>query len=316
MLDIKIDNPGMLFLLLLLPIYIYYYIKSIKFKRDKLKEFSAINFIEFYKYPRLKKHSPFVMSLLAVLFLIFSITNPKVQGSVVTEEKILILALDVSKSMASDDVAPSRFEAAIQTAKDFLNNVPNGYKVGLVTFSGTGQVLSIPTANIDLIRTKLNNLKLENGTATGDALVLALSQFGDNTKGGVIVLISDGRQTAGITTIEVASGALLAAGVKAYTIALGTPTGRIVINDPDNPDAMDEIFSVPPDPVGMARIATITGGQTFSAFSIKDLNNIYKSVSGKLNVEQGWVSVSWLTTMISFILFIFSAILQKRFLIS
>jgi Ca-activated chloride channel family protein len=315
MINVSFDNPKMLFTLILIPLYIYFYIKSNKNKINKIKEFSAINFIEFYKFPKYKKHAAFITSIFALVFMVISISDPKVQGSVITEEKTLILVLDTSKSMAADDVAPTRFEAAVETAKIFLDNVPNGYKVGLVNFSGISEVLSIPTTDITKIKDKLDNLTLENGTATGDALLLALSQFGENSKGGVIVLISDGRQTAGISSIEAASGALLGAGVKAYTIALGTPTGRIVIEEQSN-NTEKTIFSVPPDPVGMAKIASITGGQTYTAFTINDLSGIYKSVAGKLNVEPGLISVSWLSSLLALLFLVITALFLKIFRIN
>lgn len=315
MINVSFDNPKMLFILILVPLYIYLYLKSNKNKINKIKEFSAINFIEFYKFPKYKKHAAFITSIFALVFMVISISDPKVQGSVITEEKTLILVLDTSKSMAADDVAPTRFEAAVETAKIFLDNVPNGYKVGLVNFSGISEVLSIPTTDIIKIKDKLDNLTLENGTATGDALLLALSQFGENSKGGVIVLLSDGRQTAGISTIEAASGALLGAGVKAYTIALGTPTGTIVIEEQSN-NIEKTIFSVPPDPVGMAKIASITGGQTYTAFTINDLSGIYKSVAGKLNVEPGLISVSWLTSLLALLFLVITALFLKIFRIN
>lgn len=315
MINLTFDNPKMLLIILLLPLYIYLYLNSNKNRINKLKEFSAINFIDFYKYPKYKKHASFLSSIFAFIFLIMAIADPKIQGSIVTEEKTLILVLDTSKSMAADDVAPTRFEAAVETAKIFLDNVPKGYKVGLVNFSAISEVLSIPTTDIKKVKDKLNNLTLDNGTATGDALLLALSQFGENSKGGVIVLISDGRQTAGMSTIESASGALLAAGVKTYTIALGTPTGRIII-DEQNDNGDKAIYSVPPDPVGMARIASITGGQTYTAFTIRDLSGIYKSVAGKLNIEPGLISISWLTTLLALFFLILSALFLKIFRIN
>ena len=227
----QIENPIILLFLLVIPPYIYIYFKSKKSKISKYKEFSAVNFISFYKFPKYKEHLGFLFSLISIIALIFSISNPKIEGSIVSEEKVLILLLDVSKSMGADDVAPTRFEAALETTNKFLDTVPQGYKVGLITFSEISNILSKPTNDIELVRSKLKNLELQNGTSTGDSLILALSQFGENSKGGVVVVISDGRQTSGVTTIENASGALLGAGVKAYTIALGSPEGKIVVTE-------------------------------------------------------------------------------------
>lgn len=312
----QIENPIILLFLLLIPPYIYIYFKSKKSKISKYKEFSAVNFISFYKFPKFKEHLGFLFSVVSIIALIISISNPKIEGSIVSEEKVLILLLDVSKSMGAEDVAPTRFEAALETTNKFLDTVPQGYKVGLITFSEISNILSKPTNDIELVRSKLKNLELQNGTSTGDSLILALSQFGENSKGGVVVVISDGRQTTGVTTIENASGALLAAGVKAYTIALGSPEGKIVVIEGEGQEINTKVILVPPDPAGMNTIATITGGETYTAFTMDDLSTIYKSVSGKLDITPGWVSISWIVALLSLFFALFSAIFWRIYLIN
>jgi Ca-activated chloride channel family protein len=312
----QIENPIILLFLLAIPPYIYIYFKSKKSKISKYKEFSAVNFISFYKFPKYKQHLGFLFSLLSLIALIISISNPKIEGSIVSEEKVLILLLDVSKSMGADDVAPTRFEAALETTNKFLDTVPQGYKVGLITFSEISNILSKPTNDIELVRSKLKNLELQNGTSTGDSLILALSQFGENSKGGVVVVISDGRQTSGVTTIENASGALLGAGVKAYTIALGSPEGKIVVSEGEGQEINTKVILVPPDPEGMSTIATITGGETYTAFTMDDLSTIYKSVSGKLDITPGWVSISWIVALLALFFALISAIFWRIYLIN
>ena len=311
----QIENPIILLFLFVIPPYIYIYFKSKKSKISKYKEFSAVNFISFYKFPKYKEHLGFLFSLISIIALIFSISNPKIEGSIVSEEKVLILLLDVSKSMGADDVAPTRFEAALETTNKFLDTVPQGYKVGLITFSEISNILSKPTNDIELVRSKLKNLELQNGTSTGDSLILALSQFGENSKGGVVVVISDGRQTSGVTTIENASGALLGAGVKAYTIALGSPEGKIVVTEGEGQEINTKVILVPPDPQGMSTIATITGGETYTAFTMDDLSTIYKSVSGKLDITPGWVSISWIVALFALFFALLSALFWRIYLI-
>ena len=311
----QIENPIILLFLLVIPPYIYIYFKSKKSKISKYKEFSAVNFISFYKFPKYKEHLGFLFSLISIIALIFSISNPKIEGSIVSEEKVLILLLDVSKSMGADDVAPTRFEAALETTNKFLDTVPQGYKVGLITFSEISNILSKPTNDIELVRSKLKNLELQNGTSTGDSLILALSQFGENSKGGVVVVISDGRQTSGVTTIDNASGALLGAGVKAYTIALGSPEGKIVVTEGEGQEINTKVILVPPDPQGMSTIATITGGETYTAFTMDDLSTIYKSVSGKLDITPGWVSISWIVALFALFFALLSALFWRIYLI-
>ena len=311
----QIENPIILLFLFVIPPYIYIYFKSKKSKISKYKEFSAVNCISFYKFPKYKEHLGFLFSLISIIALIFSISNPKIEGSIVSEEKVLILLLDVSKSMGADDVAPTRFEAALETTNKFLDTVPQGYKVGLITFSEISNILSKPTNDIELVRSKLKNLELQNGTSTGDSLILALSQFGENSKGGVVVVISDGRQTSGVTTIENASGALLGAGVKAYTIALGSPEGKIVVTEGEGQEINTKVILVPPDPQGMSTIATITGGETYTAFTMDDLSTIYKSVSGKLDITPGWVSISWIVALFALFFALLSALFWRIYLI-
>ena len=128
-------------------------------------------------------------------------------------------------------------------------------------------------------------------------------------------MISDGRQTSGVTTIENASGALLGAGVKAYTIALGSPEGKIVVTEGEGQEINTKVILVPPDPQGMSTIATITGGETYTAFTMDDLSTIYKSVSGKLDITPGWVSISWIVALFALFFALLSALFWRIYLI-
>jgi Ca-activated chloride channel family protein len=308
----RFEHPLVLALLAALPLVLVLYVLHLRRRRRLALIFSAVDtLIMAGAVTRRRRHVPFALLVLSSLFLVATVAGPQIEGSVVSQRKTVLLVVDISRSMAATDVAPTRLSAAQEAATRFIDRIPDGYEIGLVVFSGVARVKSTPTIDRDLIREELGDLVLENGTATGDALVLALSQFGEQTRGGVVVIISDGRQTAGSTTVDSAAGALKAAGVTVFAIALGTSQGSI--SDVNPTDGRTNIVNVPPDPTALTNLTTITGGKTFEAVTVSQLNEIYESVGGQLSTQAGWVAVGWLFALLALLLLIAAAIAASRF---
>jgi Ca-activated chloride channel family protein len=308
---LRFDQPIALVLLAALPLVVVLYVLALRGRRRRAVVFSAVDvLISSGRRPRRRRHVPFVLFVVSGMFLVTAVADPQVQGSVVSQRKTVMLVVDISRSMAATDVAPTRIAAAQEAASRFVDRVPGGYQIGLVVFSGIARVKSTPTLDRDRIRDGLADLSLENGTATGDALALALSQFGEQTRGGVVVLLSDGRQTAGAMPVEVSAGALKAAGVTVYAIALGTQGGQI---SELNPAAGGSgLVNVPPDPVALNNLTTITGGKTFEAVTVAQLNEIYDSVGGQLSTQAGWVGAGWVFALVALLLLVAAALSTWR----
>lgn len=306
----QFERPLLLALYLLIPGLIALYVRNQRRKRADAMRFSAVDLLSSPPAPRRRRHLPFSFLVAATVLLVTAAGDPSVPGSVFSMKRQVIVVLDVSKSMEAKDVAPTRIDAAKQGATRFINSLPEGYEVGLVAFSDLARVVSTPTMNRTYLNGQIDNLTTENGTSTGDALLLALGLLGEDTEGGVVVLLSDGRQTSGMASVESAAGALKGAGVTVYAIALGTDQGMISVIDPNLNELMN--IEVPPDLEALELLTFITGGKAFAAVTIDELNTIYDSVGGSIKPRAGLVSASWILVLGSLVLLAGAGLAQSR----
>ncbi|MDX6512453.1 MAG: Ca-activated chloride channel [Gaiellaceae bacterium] len=233
---------------------------------------------------------PLALLLIALACASTALARPKARLSVPENNGTVVLVVDVSGSMRANDVEPTRLDAAVSAMRTFLDRLPPQFKVGLVAFSSEPEVLSAPTRDRQLIREALGYLMPEAGTAIGDGLQVAvrlvqssLARAGVERKPGqqlpaAIVLMSDGAQNRGFLQPLQAARNAKAAGVKVYTVALGTPGGVVSFGF----GLYINSIPVPPDPATMRLVANATGGTTYSARSAERLSNIYKSLGSSI----------------------------------
>ena len=305
------NRPVLGVLFLLLPAAIYLYWVVLRRRRRTVIQFAAVDLLVGLKTgPSWKRHANFILAMLVSGLLIISAMDPAIEGSYLASSRQVVLVVDVSKSMEANDVAPTRLAAAQAAAQRFVETLPIGYEIGLVSFSGTVNILSTPTMDRKRVGGLIRGLSTVSGTATGDAIIQTLGVFGDNPKGGVVVLLSDGAQNAGLATIEQAAGALKSAGVKVYAIALGTDAGRISLIDPNTGEA--KTVEVPPDPAGLTLLTSITGGDTFEAVTIDELNTVYDAVGNELEPIKGLVNIGWIMSIVALTLIAAGGLLSYR----
>jgi len=233
---------------------------------------------------------PLALLLLALACASTALARPKARLSVPENNGTVVLVVDVSGSMRANDVEPTRLDAAVNAMRTFLDKLPPQFKVGLVAFSSEPEVLSAPTRDRQLVREALGYLMPEAGTAIGDGLQTAvrlvqssLARAGVERKPGqqlpaAIVLMSDGAQNRGFLQPLQAARNAKAAGIKVYTVALGTPGGVVSFGF----GLYINSIPVPPDPQTMRLIANTTGGTTYSARSAERLSNIYKALGSSI----------------------------------
>jgi Ca-activated chloride channel homolog len=206
-----------------------------------------------------------------------STTRPNAAG------KIMLL-FDVSLSMASDDVSPTRLDAAKQAGIDFVDAVDADVEVGLISFSGSVNTDVPPTTDRKRLTAAIDALQLDQGTAIGDAIAsgVRLLSAGQKPKDspGTLVVLSDGETTRGRAT---ADGAQTAADAKVpvYTIAFGTPDGTII--NPGN----GQVDPVPVKLDELQAAADATGGTAYQAPTVKDLTKAYDQIRSNLNKTIG-----------------------------
>jgi Ca-activated chloride channel family protein len=259
--------------------------------------------------PRLRRHLPLALALLALTGLVFALARPEVDRQVPRERATIMLAVDVSGSMAATDVDPYRLRAAQDAALTFIEEVPRQYQVGLVSFSGQANLLVAPTTDRDAMRRAIETLTPEGATAVGEAIASSLDAIRSVQPGSAdgrleaarIVVLSDGATTVGVAPAVAAQDAK-EAGVPVYTVALGTEDGVLSTGQP-----------VPPDPVGLREISDITGGQAYESTDAESVSAVYEKLGSLVGTESVRSEVTAWPAGIAVILLVLAGAAAWRF---
>jgi Ca-activated chloride channel homolog len=230
---------------------------------------------------------PPVLLCAALAALAVGLARPSVSVSAERKQGTVVLALDRSGSMLAQDVPPDRITASRQAAQRFVKNIPDGFRVGVVTFSSTANAVAAPSLDHAAAQRAIAGIQAGGGTAIGDAIESSLGMLGvnatarkkANAKGRAILLLSDGSNTEG-TDISTAAEAARRAGVPVYTIALGTPDGVLDLQ------ALGQgvgTIPVPPDPEALKAIARATGGESFTALDESTLKKVYDHIGTRVS---------------------------------
>jgi Ca-activated chloride channel homolog len=235
---------------------------------------------------RLRYLPPLVL-LVALVFMIVGVARPHATVSVPREEATIILAMDVSRSMKATDVEPTRLDAARVAAKTFLDEVPEKFRVGVVSFATRAVVGVAPTEDRTLVGTALDTLKPGEGTAIGDAVALSVRVGQPREEGAevpprAIVLISDGARDGGqVDPVEAAQQAKRR-GVPVYSVLVGTPEGVV---EEQLTGGLRRIIRVPPNPETLEQVATTSGGEFFAAPDAAGLGRVYEELGSRLGTR-------------------------------
>jgi Ca-activated chloride channel family protein len=229
---------------------------------------------------RVRRHAPAVALLLSLLVLALAMARPSTDTKVPLERATVMLALDVSLSMQSQDVQPSRIAAAQSAAKDFVAQLPPDFNIGLVSFSKAANVIVSPTKDHDAVVSAIDGLQLAEATATGEAVFTCLDAIAsvpaDGAQGAPparVVLLSDGYRTYG-RSIEDAAAAAANAKVPVSTIAFGTDEGTVEING--------SVQRVPVDRQALQQLAESTKGFFYEAASAEALQQVYQDMGSSI----------------------------------
>ncbi|HVL97220.1 MAG TPA: VWA domain-containing protein [Solirubrobacteraceae bacterium] len=228
---------------------------------------------------------PPLLLALSAAALAVALARPTATGAEPVEKASVVLVMDHSGSMDADDVAPTRIAAARDAANRFLDRVPEELLVGFVGYSEAPQIVVEPTTEHDTIRQALGALDADGGTATGDALNVALDRLeARRGKDGqiapaAIVLLSDGKTTAGSDPVTAArrAGRLK---IPVYTVALGTPNGVVVAGP------FQQAIPVPPDPGTLREMARASGGSAYRVEDAGELDSIYQRLGSRIGVRR------------------------------
>jgi Ca-activated chloride channel homolog len=238
--------------------------------------------------PGRRRHLPALLALAALAALIVAMARPQTVVAVPRDNASVVLTMDSSASMTATDVPPTRLDAAKSAASSFLDRLPERFRVGLVSFSSTVSVLEEPTEDRDAVRTSLDSLEGDVGTALGDAILASVDLAPtpeEREQSGqplfAVLLLSDGANSTGSEPLAILDEAK-EAGVPIYTIALGTPDGTVDIT---NDYGETQTYDVPPDPETLKRVAEETGGRFFEAPTEADLTAVYEEIGSQVSYE-------------------------------
>lgn len=292
--------PSALLALLLIPLLVALYVLVQRRRRAYAVRFTNLALLREVAGPRpggMRRHLPPLLFLLGMVVLCIGIARPVATLAAAHRRATVMLVIDVSGSMDTNDLQPTRLEAAKAAARAFVKGLPADTLVGLVSFSDTAH-LDAPLSSDHLATmSALTTLKTIGGTAIGDGLSLALEAVeqqpgnqGASTRGATIVLLSDGANNEGVSPAEPTTRAQRD-GVKIYTVGVGRPDTGL-------------------DEETLRQIATQTGGSYFNAAAGDDLKRIYSGLVTRLYRQAQQTELTAFATALGGILLVAGALLS------
>ena len=305
--------PQYLWSMLALPLLPVLYVWLLRRRGKRALRYSSLAVVREASSLHWRRHVPPALLLIACSVLLFAAARPLASLTLPWTRSSIILAIDVSLSMRVTDVKPTRLAAAQEAAKDFLRDLPKGIDVGLVTFAGSAQVVQAATLDRTALVAAIDAFQMQIGTAVGNAIVLCLAELfpdhgislGDMIFGpmqrarsrddkdkpppkqitpvppgsydsAAIILLSDGRRTTGIDTLEAAKMAA-DRGVRIHVVGLGTVEG---------PAAGADGFAIylRLDEPTLREVARMTGGEYHHAGTAEKLRSVYENLGSRVQV--------------------------------
>jgi Ca-activated chloride channel family protein len=298
---VSFREPAFLAGLVLLPIALALYAALQRRRRDAAAAFASPELMPnvVTGTPGWRRHLPAAFTLLALGALVLALARPERTVAQPKRQATVMLVTDVSGSMSATDVEPDRLAAAQAAAKTFVSKVPDTFRIGVVTFNQYAELRLPPTSERSEIEPAIDSLLADGGTAMGDGLQRGLDAVegqlrsqratGDRRAPAAIVLLSDGKNTAGETSPLDAARRARQLGVPIYAVALGTPDGTITLSDPGG---FEQTIPVPPDPQTLKKLAGVSRGRFFDAPSAEQLESVYATLGTRIGFEESKQEVS------------------------
>ena len=304
--------PGFLLLLGLIPLLAAVYIWMLRRRRRFVVRYSSLSLVRdaLPHQSRWRRHLPFALFLLALTSLVIALTRPVSIISVPAGRTGIILTIDVSRSMCSTDIAPSRLEAAEAAALAFIERQPATTQIGIVAFSSYAEVIQPPTSDTEALQAAVESLATGRRTnATSRAPTPTPVPHGAYAP-DIIVLLTDGVSNTGPQPVAAAQQAA-DRGVRVYTIGFGTATGSGF--PPCGPQFQGREpfdsgqfgggqfggggfggFRRGIDEDTLKQVADMTGGKYYSAESAGELQNVFQSLPTYLITKHETSEISFI----------------------
>ena len=272
-------NENILYLIFLLPFFLL--IRKLIRKKNSFKVTIPDEDLKQYKFSFLRFIPNILFSFFIVLLLI-ALARPQRSNEKIerwSEGIDIILAMDISESMQIEDFKPNRLNSAKNVAKGFVKGRFQD-RIGLVVFSGESYSRCPLTTDYDLLLKYIDEIDFDlistRGTAIGSALAISTNRMrSSSSMSKIIILLSDGDNTAGnidpITAAQIAK----AYDIKIYSIAIGK-NGSV----PFGKDYFGRTRYVENslDEKNLKEIAKLTSGKFYRASNENSLQNIFKEI--------------------------------------
>ena len=306
--------PQNLWLLLVMPALPALYLWLLRRRRRMVLRVSSLGPLRRAAGRPWRRHVPPALYWLALCALLLGVARPTMPLRLPWARTTVMLAMDVSLSMRVRDVQPTRMVAAQQAAQRFLQDLPRGIHVGLVTFAGSAQVAQQPTLDRPAVVGAIDAIQMQFGTAVGSAIVLCLAElfpehgislsdmnFGPRRDArsldearkppppplvpvapgsydaAAIILLTDGRRTTGVDTLEAAKMAA-DRGVRIHVVGLGTANGHLA-------EGEGMAIYLQLDEPTLREVARMTGGEYHHAGSAEALHGVYAQLGSRMQVQ-------------------------------
>ena len=227
----------MLFSLLLIPLFALQYLRVQQRRRRFAASYGSFGLAQGVgREIGFRRHLPVALFLAGLATLLIGLARPQAVVSLPRVEGTLILAFDVSGSMAADDIQPTRMEAAKAAAREFVQRQPRSVLIGVVAFSDSGFAVQPPTDDQEAILAAIDRLTPERGTSLANGILMSL-----NT---IFAVEAEPRLLSNLTPTAISTPTPLPAGIY-------TPAAIVLLTDGEN--------TVSPDPIAAALIAADRG---------------------------------------------------------
>lgn len=283
--NFEFTQPGFLWILAVIPVLaIWLYISK---NRNQAK--LSISSIKSVQAPSIYNHiysALWVLKVMAIALLIVALARPRNVGVTTKSKKNrgidIVMAVDVSGSMLARDLKPNRLEALKNVAEDFVDKRPND-RIGVVLYAGESYTKTPITTDKSIVKRTIKSIAyggIEDGTAIGMGLGSAVNRLKQSTaKSKVIILLTDGVNTAGSVDPKLATELAKGLGIKVYTIGVGTNGMAEMPYAKDyNGELIYKPMQVEIDEKLLTYIGEETGGKYFRATSNTKLKTIYDEI--------------------------------------
>jgi Ca-activated chloride channel family protein len=321
--------PGFLLLLAVVPLTIAAYIWVLRRRRRFAVRYSSLALVRaaLPQTSHWRRHLPFALFLGALSSLVLALARPVASVDVPVNQAIVILTIDVSRSMCATDIEPNRLVAAQNAALSFVRRQPAGTHIGIVAFAGFAEMIQAPTTDQDALQTAIQTLNTARRTAIGSGILEAIDAIAGSDPNvapsqrplapevapapvpagtyvpNIIVLLTDGASNSGPSPVMAAQQAA-DRGIRVYTIGFGTNSDNVSMPFCGAQYQGGELFGGGGfggggmfqrgiDEPTLQAVAAVTGGEYYSATSAGELVSVFEGLPSYLILRHETTEVSF-----------------------